>query len=343
MIICKLAKEDKRKIFLVANFLQLSLLLGLRSENVGVDTKSYLHWMMYIERGYRGIFEIGDLYLIKAILAVFGDYQAVFLVYAGLTVGITLYAIYHLSDDPYLSTLLYTSTLFYSAAFNIMRQCLALAIVLLAYKELKYEKRIKALLLALLASCFHISAFFVMIVICIFAISNHFIIKNDRIHRFLMIIVPSVFGVLCYVYSMNILGLIAYATKYGHYIYNALRGSSYGGHTSFWNPIFFLCLFVFSAYILRDKGEEFERKSVKIFMVGVFIYIMAIRFGLLHRIAMYFVCCMIWLLPNLKKYFMRRDWRILYQFTLVGISVTYNLLMIFMNFNGIVPYSFYWE
>lgn len=63
-VICRKLKNGK-KLFLVMSYLQLTLLLGLRGYDVGVDTKSYIDYFKLVSAGISGWMEPGITIIIR--------------------------------------------------------------------------------------------------------------------------------------------------------------------------------------------------------------------------------------------------------------------------------------
>lgn len=162
-----------RRYYAVINFLLLATCLGFRGVNIGSDTHTYLN--LFEHHANVGIsgwivdgFEWGYILLNK--LLYFSEFpaQSILVVAAFVTIGITVYVFYTYSDKLWLSLYLFVGLGLYGYSFNIMRQTLAAAIVMLAVCLLSEGKRLWFVCLVLLGTTFHQSVmlFLPMVFLC---------------------------------------------------------------------------------------------------------------------------------------------------------------------------------
>lgn len=344
MMIFKVLKGNFEKSFLILSFFQLSFLLGMRKINVGIDTPTYAKLFSYMAEGHQGYLEIGNYYLTRLISLTGDGYQPMLIAYACLTVGMTLYAIYHLSEDIYLSTLLYSGLLYYSFAFNGMRQALACAIIMISYVYLKNNHIKCTAMLIGIAGLFHFSAYVTYIIIP-FTLGTFKIRKNNR-NQIIYISLLLIFMLLIGIYGFRLLEEAqAFLPRYAAYIDRHARGLGYQHKNSSWNILFYLLIYFFSYFqIARKKLEwNFDRLSLVMLSIGVTIYFIAMNFALVARLSLYFTISIIWLLPNTIKYMNGYAEKKIFQCVFVLLSLVYECALIYVEANGMVPYYFYWE
>ena len=157
--------ERNKKIFTLCAFLLLSFIAAFRDVSVGRDTASFCNIFSDIWwRGFEGALryqswtEPGFRLLCAAIGFFTNDPQWLIIVTSLLIHGFISLAIYRQSRNVYLSFFLYMALMLYPYYLSMMRQALAIAILLFALEFLKKRKWIVYALLVLLAFSFHTSA-----------------------------------------------------------------------------------------------------------------------------------------------------------------------------------------
>lgn len=135
-----------KKLFLFLAFAGLFLLMAVRSESVGTDVRAYGRIFRRIAvtdslLDVIRVIENAPVYclLCKAV-SFFGDYRLMLVVTALITMSSVAVYIYIFSDNVFLSTYCFVSLYFYLHSFNISRQFLALALILLAVCFRKKER-----------------------------------------------------------------------------------------------------------------------------------------------------------------------------------------------------------
>ena len=103
-------------------------------------------------------FEIGYVLLVKAISLLTNNPNYMFVIISFITLfGICVF-VYKYSSIKWMSILLFISLGFYYTSFNMIRQFIAIAIVMLSYKYLIEKNFLKFFMIVLCASLFHMSA-----------------------------------------------------------------------------------------------------------------------------------------------------------------------------------------
>lgn len=125
--------------------------------NIGTDYESY--WYYYIGNNYSSEYE--PLFQLINYISryIFHDFYGVLLICAILTYGFILASLIKLKEDVSIAIGLWVYyCYYYVASFNVMRQMLAVSIVLYATILLSENKKIKFIILVIIASMFHSSA-----------------------------------------------------------------------------------------------------------------------------------------------------------------------------------------
>ncbi|MEG0304893.1 MAG: EpsG family protein [Oscillospiraceae bacterium] len=147
-----------RKFCALFSVFPLAIISGLRYGN-GADYFSYESIFNLVRSGiYEGTSEKGYLWL-NQIIAFFTDNATIlFLVTSFMICGLFFYAIYHFSEDKYLSVWLFFLTSTYFDTFNAIRQYMACAIFFNAIHYIQSKNFKKYAIMILIATLFHTSA-----------------------------------------------------------------------------------------------------------------------------------------------------------------------------------------
>lgn len=173
--------------------LLISIFAGLRSENVGSDVKVYAKPMYLLMNGYGydytvAVLRIEKLFGIIAFLAIslFNNFNFLLTI---IQLIITIFIVINISKrENEVSVSLYFltfTTVFLGLNFNLMRQSIAIAISIWAFKFVR-EKNLKKYFLSIILSMgFHITA---IIAFPIYIIYNNLKGKNGIVIKILIII-----------------------------------------------------------------------------------------------------------------------------------------------------------
>lgn len=150
-------------------FLVLFLVSACRFK-VGNDYKRYLEFFRLIARDQYVPTEAGFNYIVRLMQTIFGSetYLSIFALFALLTIGLMLYAIYELSEDFFFSFFLFMCFSYYFQSMNTVRYYLAIALTMVSMKFIFRREYLKFVCMILLASLMHKS---VLIVIPLYLIA----------------------------------------------------------------------------------------------------------------------------------------------------------------------------
>lgn len=163
-----LTEKEKKILYLLAVFVPMICICGLRSTSVGIDTPMY-HLLIqdafndtfedfFSYDGYQKKLDIGWFLLTKLIQIFSEDTQVVIFVAALISLsGFAIY-IYIYSRNVYMSTVLFIMLGYWLQHFNLMRQFMSIMILAFAYESLIDDKRRRFILLVGVAFLFHMSA-----------------------------------------------------------------------------------------------------------------------------------------------------------------------------------------
>ena len=169
-------KKFKRRMALVFAIAIPSLVAGLRGASVGGDTSMYIReyyspgsWLF--GTGFTRTFELGYSLLRDFIFRLGLPHQVMFFIMQGATISFLYAATREEKDqiDVKVAMFVYMFDAYFQS-FNMMRQALAVAIVIYAYTQIVKDKYIRGVLFILCALLFHQTAIVCFLVVFVILI-----------------------------------------------------------------------------------------------------------------------------------------------------------------------------
>lgn len=362
------SSNRRRKIYLIVTFGVLILVASLRDSSVGTDLAGHYakRFNMIGDYSWSQIptfsttigYEIGYCYFTRFLHLFSNDVQFFIFVTSFLMCAAFGYFIYKESTDVILSTELMLFSCFYYRFMTMMRQGLAISIILVAYTLLNNSERrikdyIKFALLILLASTFHSSA-----ILCIL------MILFDRL-RFTkkQIIIGVGVMVVFYLFYMNFytaaLNFFGTGNNYERYLTSTSEGVGHINLQTIYNFILAFVPFLLGYYVLvwekktekhLFKGDESmyclaKNESFLLYMVLIAstFNLLIFRMNILNRFSLYFTPFILILCPyaissmKLKSNvpIVRAFIYFMFGFYFVWLTITKAA-----EFYGVVPYQF---
>lgn len=285
-------KNEKKtgfaKICYALSFLISFLPAGLRY-GIGTDYfYTYVPYFYWIGTGKREYDEIGFNFLNKIIYDLTGDYRWLFFVASFIFLFFIYKAIWDNSENIFQSVLLIFIGQSYFYSMNLVRQALAIAIILYSYKFLKKKEIIKTLICIIIASFFHNSA---LIMIPILGISLLKISNNKKI--------GAIFLLLCFqpVFAKIALFIMEY-TKYGWYYKEGLFTEEISVLLLFQN-IIILILDLYYQKIYKNKITKEYKILSNINFIGTCTMVLSYNVPLIFRLVRYCNIFQILFIPKL--------------------------------------------
>lgn len=129
-----IAQKRNNYFFTFLLILVLSLFVGLRSVNVGIDTYAYNNFLILLERNqFSPNVERGFLYICLFFLKLFGSKTAVFFCFSLLTNFCFLTRVWMFrKKSPFIFSLIIYLCMYYPETCNIMRQSFSISVIFLA-------------------------------------------------------------------------------------------------------------------------------------------------------------------------------------------------------------------
>lgn len=339
-------KTKNKKIYLFFVFTVLSLIAGLRSENVGIDTKQFTTAFDYISLNpiskistYR--YEYGFSFLCWILGKIFSSHQAL-IFFTSIFINFSILKfIYKNSENVYLSTLLYIFGNFYFDYMNVMRQAIAIAIILLGFEKLKENKNAIFAVYVFVASMFHSSAIITLILI---------LVKKLRFNKKTIFIVL-IFSLVSAIYGRNFFVLLSsFSERLAGYIGSEYDVTNFFG--ALINAIIYICSLIFGVFIISKNNKEilYEKKNINntilgIISLAVIFSFLIMRVNIFNRFSFYFTIFNIIWLPNTISFLNNAKDRLLVNTLIYSLFLTF-FITVSLNrpeWTGAIPYRFYWN
>ena len=356
--------KKRKKIFIIVSFGILIIIAAMRHYTVGIDVeKHYMRRFLEISDfslaeiptyaksvGY----EIGYCYFTKLLSMISTDPQCYIIGTSLIMMGAMAYFIYQKSEDVLMSTMLFVFSCTYYMYMNIVRQGMAVSIVLIGYVLFsKSQRKIWNYIVfagfILLASTFHSSA-----VLCFLIILFDFL-GFKRIH----IIISIVITVVAYLFYSQlyaaVVGFLGSNGQYERYIESSSEGVGYINFNTIFNFLLVFGAFLLGYYaliwrrkkIVHKLDTNIQKMTIRNDNVYMYMCLMAticrllvMQMNIINRFAHYFIPFVFLLYPRAVCTFIPHNKRII-----AGIIYfAYILFFVYMtvynanSFYGTVPY-----
>lgn len=349
----KVNNSDKKiKFYIVVVFSALTLVSALRGNSVGMDTNqyikayeniSYLNWNQLNEISY----EIGFSVLCKFLSYISIKPQILIIISSMFIMMSVARFIYKNSSDVVMSVLLFITLNVFFNYMNIMRQAIAISIILCSYEYLKKNKYIKFSLATIIASLFHQSA-----IICLI-----FIFFEKLKYKYKYILILFFLIIITFIFFGKFYNVIVFLfVKYSSY----MRGT-YGRENYFGSliealvslAIFSLGFICIKKDIFKEKNKsnilEYERRRINfllwIMSAYIFFSVMTIKMNIFNRLVSYFLIFTIIWIPEAFKFIKNKKERNLYYYLVILLTLVYcNTILLFRpEWTGVIPYRLFFN
>lgn len=267
-VICFGFKHNKftRKIFFLLMLVELGLIMGMRSVNVGEDTISYYNiYLLSESAGSIASLSFLDIeygyLLLNRVLSYFSHSPQLLFMATGFFIAFsTLRFIEKNTRIFWLGVIIYVTIGKFFYDMNALRQALAVAILLFSYPFILKRKFIPFILITAAASFMHTSALFFTIIYFLYPLKL-------RLMNILLYGVISIIGLI-------VLLLIVRFTPYAGYMQSIWWGLNFK-LASFMLLMLSVCIFCFNffCYCVKRKREpewekSFEGKEMKFLLIS---------------------------------------------------------------------------
>lgn len=329
--------EKKNRLALTVFFAIFAIILMLRHEIIGTDTKNYIYYFNHFSgldwaSVGKDSLELGFSYYNKFISVFTQDPQ----IFLAITAVVTLAMIYptyrRLSSDPSLTVVLFCTMSTFVMMFSGIRQMIAVGIGFLAYECTRKKKLVLFIICVCIALAFHTSAF---ILAFMYPIYHARITK-----KWLIIVVPLI--VITFLFNQQIFYALSFLIE---------QFTTYDAtieHTGAYTMIVLFAIFVIFAFLIPDEATlDDETIALRNFLILSLVLQM---FAPLHMIAMrmnyYYIIFIPLLLPKIIEHRSKR-WE---QVAIFGrhIILVFFFVYFFISASDggalrVFPYHFFWE
>lgn len=359
----------RKKQFVVVVFGIMTLISALRASTIGIDldlhyAKNYelissVNWSDIPIFATLKQYELGYCYFTKLLTYISSNVQFYIIITSIIIYGLHGYFFYKKSEDVILSSSLFMFFCLFYMYMNIIRQAVAVSILLLAYlifseSKKKVHNYVVFVLLVILASVFHSSAILCLIYLLFDKL------KFTKIHMLLGIVVTALIYVGYSSVYKFVLSILGGNDKYSSYLDSEKYGVGHMNSQSIYYVIITLGAFLLSYYILvwKDKTshklfakQQYKVKSNESFMLYMSFVAFACRLlifkmSIISRFTFYFIPFVLILYPYAISKFKRRSNRIILNLTVYGVCLFYFMWVTLSNADalyGVVPYEFFWQ
>lgn len=324
----KFIKNNKR--YLIIILVVLITFLIIRDTSVGVDSDNYLkifnyaHKKSFLELFSYGRHEIGYKYYAKIISMIWNNYWF----FLSVTSIVSMVGLYYLiegnSDNYFDSLMIFICFNFYGFYFGILRQVIAISILLYSIRFIKQKKIILFIISVIVASLFHKTAFVFLPAYFLF---------DFKLNK-LKVSIWATITTLFLIFRKNILNFIL------TYIYKpaSLDAVSGGGY----KMLVFLFVLSLVAYYFKDKlikNNRVNQLFINMVFVSTIIQTISTIFSNTYRVSLYYVFAIIPLIPNIISLIKNNRNRLLLK-SVMYISLVCYYLYVTINLINYVEYKF---
>ncbi|MBP3922758.1 MAG: EpsG family protein [Ruminiclostridium sp.] len=292
----------KKAIYIIIVF-AFMLYITIFRYGLGNDYYSYIHIMRRVDAAsFLKIFDLGyepGFALITKLITLFTtNTDILYMVYGLLILVPTAYAIFRYSENLWMSTSMFICLTFFYCSLNFIRQAIAFAIILLAYKYFKEGNHFKVMLYIFIACLFHSTAI-ILIPIYLLAI----VIKPTA----LSVMVYGVIFAVVYFLSWQILDLaVLILPQYKNYLeLNFIQNG--------FSPVYLIVPTIIMLLALAAHftgyGKAYPRASsvfTNFAIYNFFIWLISTKHFVIERFSMYVYIMMIFFLPSIATYYRKK-------------------------------------
>ena len=343
IILFTFSKNKKNALFISIVF--LTLISALRCYTVGVDTKTYISAYKLIGLSPKWYYldfryEPGFYYLCK-ILNVFNSNPQTLIIISSIFINFSVYTFIKKHSKNYmLSVLLYVIMNIFFSYMNVMREGLAISILLFGYEYLLEKKYVRYFLIILLASLFHTSAFAALILLL------YSMLPKRRFFYFLEILI----AIITFVFYTHFFSFITSIFGYSNYANGVFGLSNYFGSLLVFleSSIIFLML-----YFITFSGNkvEYNRSKLQILTIINIIYLwfefLTLRMVIFNRLYGIYAIYSIITIPELLSIIKIKNKTNYYICLFIVVSIFLSSFIIIGFYRPewyeTIPYSFYWQ
>lgn len=315
------SKQKAEKLIGKIAVIQMSLIAGLRGLGVGTDTLNYFNIFiagskMNLKEMFGYYIEPGYLLISKLIAFFGGNFQLFLIIISFIIYSGIYYLIKYESKNKLLSWFLFITIGYFSSTMNILRQYLALVLIIFAIVNyLENNSFMKSCAFIAIACLFHTSAISIIAILGYHKIMYRSNIKNLKHFKFIFFFASVFFVVFITQITslMSSMGIIKYEYEF------AVIGAGYSISLLDFNLIVKVACSILYFYIIKNVNLDIKYKEKLGFwnyinILSCFIYIASTYVSLYSRFNMYLSIFSIIFIPNLLMHIKERKLLIIVYF-----------------------------
>lgn len=224
--------------------------------------------------------------------------------------------------------------IWFNSSLNILRQTIAIFIVLYAYNYIEQKKYLKYIIFVLIASLFHSTALICLLMPCMQIFSNR---KNKFLHLFFIVVILF-FSYFTLDILLKMISTMPILNEYQRYItYNS--GETFSSIFMFVKLIFLILNITYAKYIEKNKSNSLLIYYVTLDFV---LYCSSAFIDYGYRISYYFLPYWIMLIPKIDFSIEDRKVKSTYRLLIAILLVLYWVVrFVICKYDGTIPYKFY--
>lgn len=319
--------KNKKVLKMFISLLPLSIISAFRYD-VGWDYLNIYTNGFYMVGRYKVDWfgEVLFRYLIKILYYFFQDPLSLFITMSSLTALFysLCYSEYSKESKPWFCILLYVLTRYYFCSLNIMRQALAILILLYATKYIYEKKLFKYILFVLLAAGFHKLS--ILYLPLYFFLSKN--IKEKKVIFALIVTSPIIIVSLF---------LFISSTKYSNYFV-----SMFGNDGSICISELLISFTILALSISKYDIIKKDDRMLILFNLQLLTFITCLLSAFLptaDRIIWYFSANSLFLIPSLLNLYKRQKYRFIYSLIIIGALTSVFVIQMNDDSYAVLPYN----
>lgn len=330
--------ERGKRNYIITVFGLLTIVSSVRSISVGIDTRQFCS--SYIEIGYTSVnelihlrYEQGFIALCKALNLLSSNYQLLIVISSLIIYPLIGRFIYKESKNAVLSTFLFLGFCFYYSYMNIMRQAMAIAIVLFGLVHLKERKCLHFAIYVLLAALIHRTAWIALLFI------PAYLVPFEKKHIPIYITLSGI----TFVFANQITTIAANILGRKTFYNEQFMGSNYFGPLIQVFLYSLIALFIID-YFELNRTSDFDSEEWSALehaiMLAILFLIAGMRVQILSRFSYYFTITIIISLPLSLSLTESNETGII-TMLLYFVSFTYFMIISIYKpeWYGVIPYT----
>lgn len=345
---------------IIAVFL-LSLLGGLRNETIGTDILYYVKgnfdaalWIKSFPKYFTAIYAKEPLYLVVVYLIakLFGNFQVLLFFFQTMTIGCVYFAAWKSKKyvSPWFVLLLYCA-MYYNDSFNMVRQHLAMAIVLLGSVYLVEENNKYCLICFFIAFLFHKTAILSLVLVPIY-----YYLKRTKSIFYFKKRKPSLYGkkmrelTITITALVGILGIKIWCQLFiqigilsSRYLYYFTDDNISGHYLDTLLYSFEICVLVFYSKYFKNNMYNYRFYRTIAFLNVILLQLtLFMSYG--HRLSLYFGIINLLTIAQIPQSFHKKSNRIIVYSFITLIAIVYWVKIYYIgHVSDTIPYLFFYQ